>query len=53
MLTPTIFLTALSDVASLAKGFDAGADDYIKKPFDFDELLIRIHAILKKTIQLL
>ncbi len=46
--TPAIFLTALGDVASLAKGFDVGADDYIKKPFDFDELLIRIHALLKK-----
>lgn len=46
--TPAIFLTALNDIASLAKGFDAGADDYIKKPFDFDELLIRINAILKK-----
>ena len=47
--TPAIFLTSLSDVASLANGFDAGADDYIKKPFDFDELLIRIHALLKKA----
>jgi len=46
--TPAIFLTALDDVASLAHGFDVGADDYIKKPFDFDELLIRIKAILKK-----
>ncbi len=48
-MTPTIFLTALSDVASLAKGFDVGADDYIKKPFDFDELLIRINALLRKS----
>lgn len=46
--TPTIFLTALNDISSLAKGFDVGADDYLKKPFDFDELLIRIHALLKK-----
>jgi DNA-binding response OmpR family regulator len=46
--TPAIFLTALNDIASLSKGFDVGADDYIKKPFDFDELIIRINAILKK-----
>ncbi len=46
--TPAIFLTALDDIASLAKGFEVGADDYIKKPFDFDELLIRIQALLKK-----
>ncbi|NPA74187.1 MAG: response regulator transcription factor [Epsilonproteobacteria bacterium] len=46
--TPTIFITALNDIASLSKGFDVGADDYIKKPFDFDELLIRIQALLKK-----
>jgi DNA-binding response OmpR family regulator len=47
--TPAIFLTSLSDIASLANGFDVGADDYIKKPFDFDELLIRIHALVKKS----
>ncbi|WP_297443111.1 response regulator transcription factor [Sulfurimonas sp.] len=47
--TPAIFITSLSDVASLANGFDVGADDYIKKPFDFDELLIRIHALIKKS----
>jgi len=46
--TVAIFLTALSDIASLAEGFDVGADDYIKKPFDFDELLIRLHAVVKK-----
>jgi DNA-binding response OmpR family regulator len=46
--TPCIFITALNDVASLAEGFDVGANDYIKKPFDFDELLIRINALLKK-----
>ena len=47
--TPAIFITALSDIASLSHGFDAGADDYIKKPFDFDELLIRIYALLRKS----
>ncbi len=47
-MTPAIFITALTDVASLSEGFDVGADDYIKKPFDFDELLIRIKALLKK-----
>ena len=46
--TPAIFLTALTDIASLSHGFEIGADDYIKKPFDFDELLIRIRALLKK-----
>ena len=44
--TPAFFITALRDLDSLSKGFDAGADDYIKKPFDFDELLIRISAKL-------
>ena len=48
--TPAIFITALTDVASLSRGFDVGADDYIKKPFDFDELLIRIHALLRKQL---
>jgi len=47
--TPAIFLTALSDVASLSYGFEVGVDDYIKKPFDFDELLIRINALLRKS----
>jgi len=49
ILTPAIFITANIDIASLKKGFDVGADDYIKKPFDFDELLIRIEALLKKV----
>ena len=46
--TGAIFLTALTDIDSLARGFEIGADDYIKKPFDFDELLVRIRALLKK-----
>ena len=48
-MTPAIFITSLSDVASLSRGFNAGADDYIKKPFDFDELLVRINALIRKS----
>lgn len=47
--TPTIFITALTDMHSMAKGFDLGALDYIKKPFDPEELLIRIGAKFRDT----
>lgn len=43
-MTPTIFITALTDMNSMAEGFNLGAIDYIKKPFDPQELLIRIAA---------
>jgi len=46
--TPAIFLTSLSDKESLVKGFTLGGDDYIKKPFDLDELLFRIKALLSR-----
>ena len=46
--TPAFFITALRDIDSLSKAFDSGCDDYIKKPFDMDELLVRIKSILKK-----
>jgi len=45
--TPTIYISALTDIKTLAKAFDAGAIDYIKKPFDVEELLIRIKSKLK------
>ena len=47
--TPCIFLTSLNDIVSLSRGFEVGADDYLKKPFDFDELLVRIQALLRKS----
>jgi DNA-binding response OmpR family regulator len=45
--TPTIIISALTDVASVTKGFIAGADDYIKKPFDPEELIIWIKVKTK------
>lgn len=48
-LTPAIFLTSMNDIKSLSRGFELGAEDYVKKPFDFDELIIRIKAILRKS----
>lgn len=48
-MTKAFFITALNDIGSIEQGFDAGANDYIKKPFDLDEFLIRIRAVLKRT----
>lgn len=42
--TPTIYITALTDINSITKGFSIGADDYIKKPFDPEELVVRIKS---------
>lgn len=47
--TPAIFVTSLNDKESLAKGFSMGGDDYIKKPFDLEELLLRVKALLSRT----
>lgn len=48
--TPLVFLTAKSEIQDVLKGFRAGADDYIKKPFSMEELILRIHALLKRTM---
>jgi len=42
--TPAIYISALSDIESISKGFELGATDYIKKPFDPEELVIRIKS---------
>ncbi len=46
---PIIMLTAKARESDLLRGFDAGADDYLTKPFSSQELLVRIRALLKRT----
>ncbi|MGI8384840.1 response regulator transcription factor [Robertmurraya sp. P23] len=46
---PIIMLTARTDKTDIVKGLDIGADDYISKPFDEDELLARIGAVLRRN----
>lgn len=46
---PIIMLTALSTLNNKIEGYDAGADDYLVKPFEFRELLLKIRALLKRT----
>jgi two-component system, OmpR family, copper resistance phosphate regulon response regulator CusR len=46
--TPVLLLTALSKVDQKVKGLDAGADDYLTKPFAIDELLARVRALLRR-----
>ncbi len=46
---PIMMLTAKDTVADRVKGLDAGADDYLVKPFEVDELLARVRALLRRT----
>lgn len=48
-VTPIIFLTAKSQTADVVKGFEMGGNDYLKKPFSMDELIVRIKALLKRS----
>ncbi|MFI6172867.1 response regulator transcription factor [Nocardia sp. NPDC051052] len=47
--TPILMLTARDAVADRVDGLDAGADDYLVKPFDLDELLARVRALVRRT----
>ena len=49
MDTPVLFLTAKDAVSDRVKGLDLGADDYLIKPFDFEELLARIRVMTRKS----
>ena len=46
---PILMLTARSETQDVVMGFDAGADDYLRKPFEIPELLSRVRALLKRT----
>ncbi len=46
--TPLLMLTALSGTADKVSGLDAGADDYLAKPFEFEELIARVRALLRR-----
>ena len=47
--TPAIFITSLSGVEDVERGFAAGGDDYIRKPFALKELAVRIDSLLRRT----
>ena len=49
---PILMLTALSQLSDKVKGFDIGVDDYLVKPFEMEELKVRVRALLKRSNQL-
>jgi two-component system, OmpR family, copper resistance phosphate regulon response regulator CusR len=49
--TPVLFLTARDQVIDRVLGLDNGADDYLCKPFDFEELLARIRALIRRRVE--
>jgi two-component system copper resistance phosphate regulon response regulator CusR len=49
-VTPVLFLTARDAVSDRVRGLDCGADDYLCKPFDYDELLARVRALSRRQV---
>ena len=47
--TPVLFLTARSSINDVVEGFELGANDYLKKPFGMQELIVRIKALVGKA----
>ncbi len=48
--TPVLILTARGAVADRVRGLDGGADDYLAKPFDLDELIARLRALVRRSV---
>ncbi len=49
VLTPVLMLTARDEIGSRVRGLEAGADDYLSKPFDLAELMARVHALIRRA----
>ena len=50
ILTPILMLTARDAVPDIVRGLDGGADDYMTKPFSFDELIARLRAVKRRAL---
>ncbi len=49
IFTPAIYLTAQSDIEHVKKGYEVGCNDYVRKPFNYEELELRINQLIYKT----